>query len=93
MRKNKGTGTLMKVCMLLFAVYSVYTIVSLQLQIQSKKAEQEVLKTTVEEQKLKNAELEATIENSEDPAYIAKIARDKLGYVSPGEKVFVNVTN
>ena len=47
----------------------------------------------MEQQELKNAEIEAIIENADDPEYIAKVARDKLGYVTPGEKVFVNITD
>lgn len=93
MKKNKGSGLFFKVSVLLFAIYAVYTIISLQLQINEKKAEGTELRSALEDQQLKNAEIESIIENSDDPEYIAKIARDKLGYISPGEKVFVNITN
>ena len=93
MNKNRGSGLFLKLGVLVFAVYAVYTIVSLQLQIKDKKAEGTELRSAVEEQQLKNAEIESIIENSDDPEYIAKIARDKLGYISPGEKVFVNITD
>lgn len=93
MRKNKGAGILLKTGVLLFAVYAIYTIISLQVQIRNKRIELADLTDTVEQQELKNAEIEAIIENADDPEYIAKVARDKLGYVTPGEKVFVNITD
>ena len=93
MRKNKGAGLLLKTGVLLFAVYAIYTIISLQVQIRNKRIELSDLTDTVEQQELKNAEIEAIIENADDPEYIAKVARDKLGYVTPGEKVFVNITD
>ncbi len=93
MRKNKGAGILLKTGVLLFAVYAIYTIISLQVQIRNKRIELSDLTDTVEQQELKNAEIEAIIENADDPEYIAKVARDKLGYVTPGEKVFVNITD
>ena len=93
MRKNKGAGILLKTGVLLFAVYALYTIISLQVQIRNKRIELSDLTDTVEQQELKNAEIEAIIENADDPEYIAKVARDKLGYVTPGEKVFVNITD
>ena len=93
MRKNKGAGILLKSGVLLFAVYAIYTIISLQVQIRNKRIELSDLTDTVEQQELKNAEIEAIIENADDPEYIAKVARDKLGYVTPGEKVFVNITD
>ena len=93
MRKNKGAGILLKTGVLLFAVYAIYTIISLQVQIRNKRIELSDLTDTVEQQELKNAEIEAIIENADDPEYIAKVARDKLGYVTAGEKVFVNITD
>ena len=93
MRKNKGAGILLNSVVLVFAASAIYTIISLQVQIRNKRIELSDLTDTVEQQELKNAEIEAIIENADDPEYIAKVARDKLGYVTPGEKVFVNITD
>ena len=40
-----------------------------------------------------NAEIEAILNNEDNDEYIARIARDKLGYVSPGERVFVDISS
>ena len=40
-----------------------------------------------------NAELEYKIEHSEDADTIEEIARDKLGLVKPGEKIFYDMSN
>lgn len=93
MKKNKQTSVFLKVGILLFTVYAVYSLISLQLQVSAKRSELDGLNQAIEEQKLANAEIEDIINNKDDPEYIAKIARDKLGYITPGERVFVNITN
>ena len=47
-KKNRGSGLFLKLGVFVFAVYAVYTIVSLQLQIKEKKAEGAELRSAVE---------------------------------------------
>ncbi|WP_458863780.1 FtsB family cell division protein [Acidaminobacterium chupaoyuni] len=84
---------LTKIFVAVFAVYATYTLVSLQLQISAKKEEQTKLTAQVEEQKLRNAELSSLLESKNSDEYVARIARDKLGYASPGERVFVDISS
>ena len=93
MKKKKKVGGLTKIAVAVFAAYATFTMVSLQLQISQKKEEKTQLEQQVEEQQLRNAETEALLESQDSDQYVARIARDQLGYVSPGERVFVDIAS
>ncbi len=93
MRRKKRVGLATKIFVAIFAVYAAFTLVSLQIQISAKREEQAALRAQIEEQTLRNAEIEAILNNEDNDEYIARIARDKLGYVSPGERVFVDISS
>lgn len=49
------------------------------------------LAAKIEQVKAQNAELEAEIKRYDDPEYISRQARERLGYVKPGEVTYVVV--
>ena len=91
--KRSVSGIVLKFAAILFMVYIVYTLVTTQVQITSKREELSTLETQVEEQKAKNAELSYQIENDSGTMddYAEEYARSELGYAKQGERVFVNV--
>ena len=93
MRRKKRVGLATKIFVAIFAVYAAFTLVSLQIQISAKREEQAALQAQIEEQSLRNAEIEALLNSEDNDEYVARIARDKLGYVSPGERVFVDISS
>ena len=93
MRRKKKVGLFTKVLVVGFAGYATFAMVSLQMQISQKKEEQAQLQAQVEEQALGNAETKALLESDNSDEYVARIAREKLGYVSPGERVFVDISS
>ena len=93
MRRKKRVGLATKIFVAIFAVYAAFTLVSLQIQISAKREEQAALQAQIEEQSLRNAEIEALLNSEDNDEYITRIARDKLGYVSPGERVFVDISS
>ncbi len=93
MKRKKRVGLATKIFVAAFSVYAAFTLVSLQIRIGSKEEEQKLLEAQVEEQSLRNAEIEALLNSEENDEYIARIARDKLGYVLPGERVFVDISS
>lgn len=93
MKKKKRVSGLAKTATAVFAVYTAFTLVSLQLQIAEKKEEQALLQAQIEEQELRNAEIKALLESENSDDYVARIAREKLGYISPGERVFVDISS
>lgn len=93
MRRKKRVGLATKIFVAVFSIYAAFTLVSLQIQIGAKREEQQLLQSQVEEQSLRNAEIEALLTSEDNDEYVARLARDKLGYVSPGERVFVDVSS
>lgn len=76
-----------------FAFYAVITIINQNVQIADKKAElkdlqQQINVVEIETQYLKKVQEYKGDELSE---YIEKIAKENLGYVSEGERIFINV--
>ena len=92
-RKKKRVGLLTKVLIAAFAVYAACTLVNLQLRINAASAEFDSLQAELEEQKLICAELNDAISGQNHEEYIAQIARDSLGYIFPGEQVYVDISS
>lgn len=86
---TKKASLITKLVVLALLIYLATTLLNLRGQINAARADQSGLSQQVAEQSGKNAELSDAIENSDDPDRIAAVARDKLGLVKPGEKVFI----
>ena len=77
---------------ILLAGYFIITIAGLRIDIKERK---QVLKETqqqLEEKEQQNERLQAILDAEDKKSYIEQVARDKLGYVMPGEKVFYDIT-
>ena len=92
-RKKKKVNLLTKVLVTAFAVYAAFTMVSLQVKIDNMKETQSRLQRELELQQLLNAELYNATNSGVDRDYIAKLAREDLGYIFPGELVFQDVSS
>ena len=92
MFRTKRAGALTKVVVLVLLVYLATSLLDLQGKIRQTQAQRDSLSRQVAEQTQVNADLAEDIADPDDPERIADIARDKLGLVVPGEKVFV-ITN
>ncbi len=92
-RKKKRVGLIAKVLIVAFAVYAACTLVNLQLRINAATAEKKALETRLEAQKLVCDELTNAINGNNQEEYIAQIARESLGYIYPGEQVYVDISS
>ena len=92
-RRKKRVGRVTKVLIAAFAIYAACTLVNLQLRINAANAEQQMLSAQLNEQKLINAELNDAISGENQEEYIAQIARESLGYIYPGEQVYVDISS
>ena len=72
--------------------YLVAGLVFNQVQISSKRQELEAVQAQLESQQQQNDELSRVLESGTDLEIIERVARDKLGYAKPNERVFVGVT-
>ena len=86
--KRAGMATKLLVLVLLAAV--AIALLSTQAKLNAAQADREALSRQVQEQREANAELQDGIDHSDDPEYLADIARSRLGLVEPGEIEFVD---
>ena len=91
--KRVGAGLIIKLLVLFVAVIAAINLLQLQAQINSMKKDVAQLGEQAAEQSKKNTRLNADLETEIDDEYIANIARDKLGLIKPGERIFVDISN
>lgn len=89
MAKTKKAGFLTKIVVLALLIYMATALLDLRGLILSAREERDALEQQVADQSQRNAELADAVENSGDPGRVGDVAREKLGLVEPGEKVFV----
>ncbi|MBQ5321493.1 MAG: septum formation initiator family protein [Oscillospiraceae bacterium] len=87
---KKSKNILLSLVLLIFAGYIIYSIFSTQIDIANKKAELAKLSAQVQEVELSNEEMQGLLDSCDTEAYIERIAREKLDYVYPGERVYVD---
>lgn len=87
----KKLGLLSTVVIIVLVVYSCMTMVSLKVQTDEARARRDELQTQVDRYNQENSELQYSIENSTDPEIIEDVARNDIGLVRPGEKIFYDV--
>ena len=89
----KKAGIITKIVIAALLVYAVVSLVTVRSKTAALNAQTQQLQQQVTDMTQSNAELEYKIEHSEDADTIEEIARDKLGLVKPGEKIFYDMSN
>jgi len=88
----KRAGFLTKVVVLVLLIYLAIALLNQWSVIQSVQAQQSELQSQVDDQRLENQRLKEAIENSDDPAMLEQVARDK-GYVKQDEELYIDIAN
>lgn len=83
---------ILMLCLLLLVGYFTIMLISVNIKQSEKKKELDRLNEIKQEQVDENARLQSVIDGGDQEEYIRQTAREKLGYVFPGEKVYYNVT-
>lgn len=91
--RHKRAGIITKLVVMIFMVYATVTLINLRIRIDEAEKVKTEKAQEVQEGKAINAALQYEIEHRDDPKTIENIARDKLGLLKPGEKVFYGVSN
>ena len=68
-------------------------LLELEQEISRAEAEKQTLSAQLEQQQRENDSLSSALEKADDPEYLQELAREQLDMVSPGEKVFYDVSN
>ena len=77
------------VCVILYLVVS---LVSIQVELVAKRQQLDSITKQVEQQTAANLELQRTLDTDDEDAYMERVARDKLGYALPDERIFVDMS-
>ena len=85
-------NTLLRVSVILFLLYVVISLVQIQGSIQKNREQLAALEQQNEEQRIANKELERILMSDSDEKYIERIAREKLGFAYPDERVLIDVS-
>lgn len=86
--KLKKAGLITRIVVVVLIVYAAARLVSMHAQIEDAKDVQNDRVQRAETMETANAEMEYSLENSEDDDVIAGIARDKLGMAYPDEEIY-----
>ncbi len=95
-RKGKakhGGSFFLLVIMVALVIFSAVTIVSYAKEIQSRQAEVNQLQAQCNEQLAENEELQNIIDSGDKDEYIEKVAREKYGYIKPGDRVYQDIAS
>lgn len=91
-RKTQKHSFILSVALLLVAGYFAISFISSLLEIREKEQEVDNVKAQYEAQLADNEKLQAVVDGGDEKEYIERIAREKLGYVMPDEKVYYDIT-
>ena len=93
-KKKQGRYILLYLAIIGFAFYAVITIVNQNIQIADKKAELDEInkQINVVEIQIKYLDKVKSYSGEQLKEYIEKIAKNEMGYVSEGERIFYNVS-
>ena len=73
-----------------FIIYFVYAMIAQQIVLSNKNKEIQSLEEQVSAANTETERLQKELDNLEDPEYLERVAREKLGLVRPNERVFVD---
>lgn len=81
---------IIRVGIISFLIYTVVSLITIQIDIQNKKNDIALVNEELKQLEYINQELISTLKSGTNNEYIMRIAREKLGYAFPEEKVFID---
>lgn len=91
-RKPQRFSFILIIGMLLAIGYFAISLSNIYMQKSERTKELEELNVRLEDQVEQNDRLQKVIDGGDKDEYIEHVAREKLGYVMPGERVYYNIT-
>lgn len=91
-QKPRFSTVLLRLGCIGLGLYLVITLVYSQVTLASQRAALGNLNRQVTEQQTQNKELARVLEAGDEAAVMESIAREKLGYAAPDERVFVDMS-
>lgn len=91
-KKTSRKNLIFRICIFAFVAYAAVLLIDLQVTLASRKQELAELQQKYEEKRIANKELELQLQQGMDEEYVERIAREKLDYVAPDEKVYIDIS-
>lgn len=91
MQKFLNKINLRSFAFLFVIVYLVVSLVRSQVDLMTQKRAYEDVQNQKERLEMEVAETRSFLDEDDESEYIERIARERLGYANPGEKVFVDI--
>lgn len=88
-KKQKRKSVLIRVGVIAFACYILFTLVSLKIEIERSKKEVQELNNQIEDQEIINEELEKTLSDDNLDDAIRRAAEEQ-GYTAQGEEIYID---
>lgn len=79
--------------MIIFIIYAAIIIINQQFSISAIKEAEQAAVSKIESVRKENDKLIEMINNATSVEYIEKMAREQLGLVKPGERVYIDQSN
>lgn len=86
--KKKKKSIFLRIALLAFSVYVIVALVSLQVQLNQRRADEAALQNEIERQERINEDLKNKTQNSEE--YLEQQAREN-GMARPGEQIYQEI--
>ena len=91
-QKKPKRNLFLRIAAVVFAVYVLYSLISVQTNINKKQSELTELRKQYTEMLIKNEELQKTLDSYGTDEFIEEQAREKLGYAYPEEHFYIDVS-
>ena len=89
---KKKKASLLKWAVGAVCVYVLISFVQMQAEIKDKKALVNEIQQKCEDQRAYNEQVQEILDQQDDEKYIERIAREKLGYAYPDERVYIDIS-
>jgi cell division protein FtsB len=90
-RKKSLWSIIFTIFIIVMSIYSVVTMIGQQKILSAKSSELKSIQAKIDEESKTSDELKKQKDIVNSDEYVEKVAREKLGMVKHGEKVFVDV--
>lgn len=91
-KKIKLSALVLRLSFVSVALYLIAALISAQVELVAKRRELDSVTAQAQTQQAANLELQRVLDTDDEDAYIERIAREKLGYARPDERVFVDMS-
>lgn len=90
--KRRPKSLMFRICIFAFVIYATVLLIDMQINLGHRRRQLSELEQRVENQRIANKELERQLSQNMDQQYIERIAREMLGFISPDETVYIDIS-